>query len=141
MNLDDIRKTLEEHFKSNWVTPKVIWTAAPSDVPNDYWVRFNVIMLDSFNHTFGDNGVKKTGLAVLQAYAPLDKGTGELYRIADTYIAMMANKRFGNLFLYAGSVEPIGESPTTASNAGSGQMRELTTGYYQINVSVPFDAI
>jgi len=140
----DIRSNFEQRFNTNWTSTTVIaWENSDLVVPSDYWVRFTVLPFETENAALGTRTNKK-GLIILQVYGPKGKGTGKLYELADDFNTLMENYRFPglDLFTYAGALEVIGESPTTSFNpGGSGQFRELTAGFFQINIKIPFEAL
>lgn len=140
MNFSDIRSNIETIF-NGWTTTPIAWENAPAKVKNKAWIRISIITTSANNRTFGDNGTLKKGFIVVQVFVPLNKGLGSAYTLADTITALTENKTISQMFTYAATIEHIGESPTTSHNpGGSGQFRELTPGFFQINVKVPFEA-
>jgi hypothetical protein len=142
MNYTELRKLIEEAFELGWGTETPIaWENAPAIVDEEYWVRCSILTTDSRNSTIGTKRTVKTGIIVIQIFAPLDKGVGRAYELADLANTILENNRWQDLFTYAGRVEHIGQSPTTSFNpGGSGQFRQLTPGFFQINVKIPFEA-
>ena len=144
MNYAQIRQIIEQRVHDNWTdTSLIAWENSEVEVPaNDYWVRLTILPTSGDNSELGTR-TKKSGLIILQIYGPKGVGTGKLYELADSFNSLMENYRFPgfDLFTYASSPEVIGESPTTSFNpGGSGQFRELTSGFYQINSKIPFEA-
>lgn len=144
MNYSKIRELVETRVNDNWTSTSILaWENSDIEIPaNDYWARLTILPTRGVNAELGSK-VKKSGLIILQMYAPKGLGTGKLYELADTFNSLMENYRFPgfDLFTYASSPEVIGESPTTSFNpGGSGQFRELTSGFFQINSKIPFEA-
>ena len=144
MTFAQIRQQIEQRFNDNWSSTTIkAWENSDIEVPtNDYWVRLTILPTIGENAELGTR-TKKSGLIILQIYGPKGVGTGKLYELADDFNSLMENYRFPgyDLFTYASSPEVIGESPTTSFNpGGSGQFRELTAGFYQINSKIPFAA-
>lgn len=144
MNYSTLRQLIEERFRDNWTLTQIAWENSTFEVPNDHWVRLTILPTYASNAIIGDRvNTRKGGLIILQCYSPKGVGLGSSLSIVDAFNTMMQNYRFDNtnLFTFAGSIEIIGESPTTSFNpGGSGQFRELTSGFFQINVKIPFTA-
>jgi len=141
MNYSDVRYNLEKRFNDNWTdTDVIVWENSDSVVPTtDYWVRLTILPTSGENAELGSR-VKKTGLVILQIYGPKGLGTGKLFELADSYNTLMQNYRFPglDLFTYAASPEVIGESPSFSP--GSGEFKTSTSGFFQINSKIPFEA-
>ncbi len=137
-----IRSLIETEFTNNWTETQLVYDNVSANITTAEFVRLTIITTSSFNRTIGDDKTLKKGFIVIQVYIPLDIGMGRADELSDLILAILENQRFSDLFTYAGVVEHIGESPTTSFNpAGSGQFRELTPGFFQINVKIPFDAL
>lgn len=139
-----IRKLIEDEMNSNWdkVSYPLVWENSPSIIKEQSWVRLTILTTGSTPRSIGDSEDIVKGFLVLQIFIELDVGVGIAYVIADEFNTLMSKRILNNIHLYSGRVEHIGQSPTTSFNpGGSGQFRELTPGFFQINVKIPFDAI
>ena len=144
MNYTNLRKYIEEEFIANWdsVSYPVAFENAPALIKERSWCRLTILTVDNGKAALGVSADKIKGYLVLQIFVELDKGVGPAYTIADAFNILMSNRNLNGVHLYSGRVEHIGQSPTTSFNpGGSGQFRELTPGFFQINVKIPFEAI
>ena len=144
MNHVNLRQYIENEFDANWnkVLYPSVYENAPALVSEESWVRLTILTTDNGKAALGVSEDRIKGILVLQIFVELDKGVGPAYVIADAFNALMSNRNLNGIHLYSGRVEHIGQSPTTSFNpGGSGQFRELTPGFFQINVKIPFEAI
>lgn len=139
MNYTTIRQTVEGAFNTGWgTTTPIAWENAPAILTNSEWVRLSVITTFASNSSLGDRRTLKSGIIVIQIFTPLDQGAGRAYELADLANTILENKRWSDLFTYAGAAELIGESPSTHTLGTS--YTTSTPGFYQLNLKVPFEA-
>lgn len=131
---EQIKETLELEFKNNWLTTDISWPNAPIDLTSDEdeFVRFSIVWFGSTNVTFGTTNTRKSGQIGIQIFVKRDVGSKKATRYADQIAAIFENKQFGQIFTYAADLTEVGE--------GIRRIKDVEYGYYQLNLSVPFEA-
>jgi hypothetical protein len=127
LTYSDIETIFQTYLAANWTSTTVLaFDNVPQDVTQGIaWARFVIVPTDASNRTIGINpAITKNGIAVMQIFTALNKGSREAQNIADEFLSLMENQIHGDtLYTYAGETERIGDEGNN---------------WYQLNVQVPF---
>lgn len=134
MNYEDLRRTLERHFKAAFQTG--IPVAFPVQFENvtfrqptgEPWGRFSIRLGDRSNASVGTTHKRTVGLVYLQVFVPENRGTKPATELADRFAAAFDDRE----------LTTDGGTMVQFRSASSETIGLTGEGWHQTNLSVPF---
>jgi hypothetical protein len=120
---DTIKSNLFTHL-NNGVSVPIAWPNTPFTMPQgQVWIRPNFLQVDNFNIVVDKQVKRKTGILLIQVFAPLNKGDQEAISMVDQLDTLFTNQRINY---------------TVCESAVPRHIGDEGNGWYQINVNIDF---
>lgn len=120
-----IRSTFATNLDSVFPTRTAFYDNQKGDPPNgEIWLRLSVRDGAAFEAALGGLLYRFPGVAIVQIFAPLGHGDGELRELADTIAGWFRGKRIDSVRFFA---------PPYLTHVG------MSDGWHQVNLTVPFE--
>lgn len=125
MSFQTVRKNIEAHFAGQFSAAPALYENDSGDRPSGApWVRLTVQSTEAERNELGDQSTYNVaGFVVVQVFVPKGDGATVADGLVDTVSAVFREKQIGNLHTGTPTRLPQGERD----------------GWYQVNVSVPFE--
>lgn len=129
MSFQDELAAIETRLKTNWTTTPIKFENVPFTEPTTAYVALNVVVGEGLQISLGATNVLRRwpGIIMMRVFAPENTGTKVVRQYADSLGAIFDRVQFSS-----------GNSGVISCRIPSIETVGLQSGWWQINVSVPY---
>lgn len=129
MSFQDELAAIETRLKTNWTTTPIKFENVPFTEPTTAYVALNIVVGEGLQISLGATNVLRRwpGIIMMRVFAPENTGTKVVRQYADSLGAIFDRAQFSS-----------GNSGVISCRIPSIETVGLQSGWWQINVSVPY---